>query len=1225
MADLTAIQFLRTSTAGKIPSVNVLHEGALAINLTDRTIYTKNASGAIIDLGFGKGGAVKGNIDLTGNLTGTGVVSAPTGNFTTSNITTLNASNMTITGVAQAIRKFTVVESGNPAARIDLVTTPTQSQAIGMYSTESTDYTSFNSEIGGSKLLEIRKGKSGQKPQVISYGEFISNDIIAKNLRFSNDYGQYAIEALTAQAYSGSGDTNGINFVFRGRSNSSATIYHTIIDGRAGTNNQVAHYHGNTPQHKIWAYGSAGAGGWGNFVGSLSVGFDGLSGLNRGLAVGHELSGLVGSQNQLSLYAGNVETLRIAHDRTIALKAVNIYAGGLANNSALLMTDTSTDNNGIGDGRTHIGYLNSGKFHHYFRGTGEMNIATHLGVNISIGGLITNGEILSNTRVTAKGTTTSFNGLRSETSGNGWSYLALKSGSSEAHIAYNNTAAEGGIANSLHLRPNGTSTGSLILQPNSSMLHQTQYGTIKIGSLNASHAHFDTDRPSFYFYKPITSAGQYSVTANTLDNMLTAYAEMASKPAAYNIEGQYNVGTVTRFISFGKLAARHSGGYTTHLNFGLVKDANSWGDGVTGMYVALGGSDASPTQYFTLAYGGKIKHSNGIEFYSTAFKPSSADIGALPVGSDSVGVQIHDARNGPYNGSDVLPNQLSNQSLKTTFTMGGATPTGSWVSKLSVKGWNGDYAAWELGSGASTYADGKLWYRYGIGASWNAWDMVYTTRHKPSAQDVNALPISGGTLTGQLTVNVKMILRDNGSTASNGVLKHQVGSGGETWITAINDSDLNHSAIGVSQDFGPQCWINRTRYKLYHQGFKPTAAEIGSLPITGGTMTGNLHASTGGIYPAANNASQLGNSDWIWASAHIRDLTVTSSLNSTTIGVNNTNSSNGYGLSLYGGAVTGQPTYGLMFAGTATFGKLGSVTSDWATYFNMNADATRGWIFKAGVGSSGNVASISGNGNAYFVGNMEAQEVYARGWLRTTNSSGWYNETYAGGIHMSDSTWVRIYNKKQFFVDSTASDAIRTSGGVTATGNISASTFSGNGSALTGLTSAQVGLGNVPNAVHTTNPTANTVVVRDGSGWVNAAGFRGNGSQLTNLSWSNIVGRPTETNQWHTVHNSPAGSGTNRIALPSAAINHLVAGQMVKFRVWLNRSNAANSERFFREIIVDGSDGWSGTQSYAPNDVTWPGVSYCWIRNAHASNDVASRNTISSQYSNITRFEYQLL
>lgn len=102
----------------------------------------------------------------------------------------------------------------------------------------------------------------------------------------------------------------------------------------------------------------------------------------------------------------------------------------------------------------------------------------------------------------------------------------------------------------------------------------------------------------------------------------------------------------------------------------------------------------------------------------------------------------------------------------------------------------------------------------------------------------------------------------------------------------------------------------------------------------------------------------------------VGNLFVTGSVNSSTLGVSNNSSTSGKGLSLYSGPTSGMPTYGIAFAGTSTFGKHGSVQSDWATYLTMSSSATRGWIFKAGSGSAGNVASISGNGHAQFNGSV---------------------------------------------------------------------------------------------------------------------------------------------------------------------------------------------------------------------------------------------------------------
>jgi len=43
---------------------------------------------------------------------------------------------------------------------------------------------------------------------------------------------------------------------------------------------------------------------------------------------------------------------------------------------------------------------------------------------------------------------------------------------------------------------------------------------------------------------------------------------------------------------------------------------------------------------------------------------------------------------------------------------------------------------------------------------------------------------------------------------------------------------------------------------------------------------------------------------------------------------------------------------------------------------------------------------------------------FCNNWWRSTGNSGWYNETYGGGIWMSDSTWIRTYNSKRFLADS---------------------------------------------------------------------------------------------------------------------------------------------------------------------------------------------------------------
>lgn len=52
-------------------------------------------------------------------------------------------------------------------------------------------------------------------------------------------------------------------------------------------------------------------------------------------------------------------------------------------------------------------------------------------------------------------------------------------------------------------------------------------------------------------------------------------------------------------------------------------------------------------------------------------------------------------------------------------------------------------------------------------------------------------------------------------------------------------------------------------------------------------------------------------------------------------------------------------------------------------------------------------------------GGIYANTVLVNDWFRSEGNSGWYNQTYGGGIYMRDSTWVRTYNGKNFRSDGT--------------------------------------------------------------------------------------------------------------------------------------------------------------------------------------------------------------
>ena len=83
--------------------------------------------------------------------------------------------------------------------------------------------------------------------------------------------------------------------------------------------------------------------------------------------------------------------------------------------------------------------------------------------------------------------------------------------------------------------------------------------------------------------------------------------------------------------------------------------------------------------------------------------------------------------------------------------------------------------------------------------------------------------------------------------------------------------------------------------------------------------------------------------------------------------------------------------------------------------------------------------SVNGSANVYL---KLPNSIQCSGWFRSTGNSGWYHQNYGGGIYMEDSTWVRVFGVKRFYVsnadntDFSTNTAISTEGGIFARKNI---------------------------------------------------------------------------------------------------------------------------------------------------------------------------------------------
>lgn len=94
---------------------------------------------------------------------------------------------------------------------------------------------------------------------------------------------------------------------------------------------------------------------------------------------------------------------------------------------------------------------------------------------------------------------------------------------------------------------------------------------------------------------------------------------------------------------------------------------------------------------------------------------------------------------------------------------------------------------------------------------------------------------------------------------------------------------------------------------------------------------------------------------------------------------------------------------------------------------NTSGAASYNNAFSAGSLSTPGTFSVTSTstfgGNVTFNGTT-----YNGNWYRSTGATGWYSESYGGGIMMQDTTWVRIFGSKAFLV----------SNDIAATGNVTA-------------------------------------------------------------------------------------------------------------------------------------------------------------------------------------------
>lgn len=426
MATLKQIQFKRSKVAGVNPTAAQLAEGELAINLKDRTLFTKDDLGNIISLGFAKGGDINGNVTHVGNYTQTGTFNL------------IGSQNVASGGYIEFAYKATGVGSwaGQHTAKAPIFMDISASTATSEYNpiikqrfkdgtfslgtlvSEGSLKIHYINESGDSKYWTFRRdggftvdsgglavsgGSITTSGNIAALGNITSPQINTKNIILDTKaFGQYDSQSLVNYVYPGTGEENGVNYLRKVRAKSGGTIYHEIASAQTGKNDEISWWTGNTLTTKLMGLRNDGAmvlrrslaigtittdENTNNYGSPTPMG-------ERYIALGDAATGLKYIKQGVYDLVGNWNSVASITPDSFRSTRKGIFGRSEdqgttwimpGTNAALLSVQTQADNNNAGDGQTHIGYNAGGKMNHYFRGTGQMNINTQQGMEINPG------------------------------------------------------------------------------------------------------------------------------------------------------------------------------------------------------------------------------------------------------------------------------------------------------------------------------------------------------------------------------------------------------------------------------------------------------------------------------------------------------------------------------------------------------------------------------------------------------------------------------------------------------------------------------------------------------------------------------------------------------------------------------------------------------------------------------------------------------------------------
>ena len=242
--------------------------------------------------------------------------------------------------------------------------------------------------------------------------------------------------------------------------------------------------------------------------------------------------------------------------------------------------------------------------------------------------------------------------------------------------------------------------------------------------------------------------------------------------------------------------------YTNYINSNTGNNENP----SISQIIVTNGSD----NYYRKASLSHLKSSLGVSLLSGSTFSGTLLLGAYTNDSTLVsgGIKVHDLRS-----VTPTPDMFGNQVVNFYFDQSGTD--GDWKSILHVKGWNGAYAAHELAFNATSSNKHNLAHRTGIGTSWESWRTILDSGNYSNY----ALPLSGGTMSGNIVLpNNKAIVQHQSSTSNSttvikwykggtsqatydpGISQHNTGGDGTGSITILpypTESNPWEGAVGL--------------------------------------------------------------------------------------------------------------------------------------------------------------------------------------------------------------------------------------------------------------------------------------------------------------------------------------------------------------------------------------------------------------------------------------------